>query len=77
MHFDLVEFKGVPQKMYHPSVHDVGATLVRLGVPDVSVLTQNLRNAGIPVISTTGQPTGNFIMARGPDDLYIQFFKTR
>ncbi len=77
MHLDLVEFKGVPQKMYHPTVHDVGATLVRLGVPDVNVLTQNLRNAGIPVISTTGQPTGMFIMALAPDDLYIQFFKTR
>jgi catechol 2,3-dioxygenase-like lactoylglutathione lyase family enzyme len=74
LHFDYVEFKGVPQKMYHPSIHDVGATILRLGFPDVNALTQNLRNAGIPVISTTGQPTQIFIIARAPDDLYIQFF---
>jgi len=55
----------------------VGATLFRLGVPDVNVLTQNLRNAGIPVLSTTGQPTGMFIMAQAPDDTFIQFYKTR
>jgi catechol 2,3-dioxygenase-like lactoylglutathione lyase family enzyme len=77
MHLDFVEFKGVAQKMYHPSIHDVGATLLRLGVPDVNVLTQNLRNAGIPIVSTTGQPTGMFIMAQAPDDLFIQFYKTR
>jgi catechol 2,3-dioxygenase-like lactoylglutathione lyase family enzyme len=74
LHFDYVEFKGVPQKTYHPSIHDVGATILRLGFPDVNALTQNLRNAGIPVISTTGQPTQIFIIARAPDDLYIQFF---
>lgn len=77
MHLDFVEFKGVQQKMFHPAIHDVGATLLRLGVPDVNALTQNLRNAGIPVVSTTGQPTGQFIMAQAPDDLYIQFFKAR
>jgi catechol 2,3-dioxygenase-like lactoylglutathione lyase family enzyme len=77
MHLDFVEFKGVQQKMYHPTIHDVGATLFRLGVPDVNVLTQNLRNAGIPVVSTTGQPTGMFIMAQAPDDTFIQFYKTR
>ncbi len=77
MHLDFVEFKGVAQKMYHPTIHDVGATLFRLGVPDVNVLTQNLRNAGIPVVSTTGQPTGMFIMAQAPDDTFIQFYKTR
>ena len=78
MHFDFVEFKGVPQqKMYHPSIHDVGATLLRLGIPDLNVLTQNLRNAGIPIVSTTGEPVGNFVIARAPDDLFIQFFKIR
>jgi catechol 2,3-dioxygenase-like lactoylglutathione lyase family enzyme len=77
MHLDFVEFKGVAQKMYHPAIHDVGATLFRLGVPDVAVLTQNLRNAGVPVVSTTGQPTGMFIMAQAPDDTFIQFFKAR
>ncbi len=73
-HFDFVEFKGVPQKMYHPSIHDVGATILRLGFPDMNVLAQNLRNAGIPIVSTTGQPVGNLIIARGPDDVYFQFF---
>ena len=75
LHLDFVEFRGVSQKMPHPNIHDVGATILRLGVPDLNVLTQNLRNAGIPIISTTGQPTGNLLIARGPDDLYYQFFK--
>jgi hypothetical protein len=70
----FVEFSGVERRVAHPAIHEPGATILRLGVADLNALVKNLRATGVPIVSTTGEPTGRLLMARATDHLYIQFF---
>jgi catechol 2,3-dioxygenase-like lactoylglutathione lyase family enzyme len=70
----FIEFSGVERKAVHPAIHDPGATILRLRVKDMPLLVKNLRAAGVPIVSTTGEPTGQLLIARVPDNLYVQFF---
>jgi catechol 2,3-dioxygenase-like lactoylglutathione lyase family enzyme len=71
---EFMEFSGVERKAVFPEIHDPGATMLRLGVKDMPTVVQNLRAAGVPINSTTGEPTGNLLVVRGPDAIFFQLF---
>lgn len=71
---EFMEFKGVERKAVFPEIHDPGATMLRLGVKDMPTVVKNLRAAGVPINSTTGEPTGQLLIVRGPDGIFFQLF---
>jgi catechol 2,3-dioxygenase-like lactoylglutathione lyase family enzyme len=71
---EFMEFSGVERKAIFPEIHDPGATMLRLGVDDMPTVVKNLRAAGVPINSTTGEPTRNLLVVRGPDGLFFQLF---
>jgi catechol 2,3-dioxygenase-like lactoylglutathione lyase family enzyme len=71
---EFMEFKGVERKAVFPEIHDPGAAMLRLGVKDMPSVVKNLRAAGVPINSTTGEPTGQLLIVRGPDGIFFQLF---
>jgi catechol 2,3-dioxygenase-like lactoylglutathione lyase family enzyme len=69
---EFMEFKGLERKAVFPEVHDPGATMMRLSVVDLPTVMKNLRNAGIPINSRTGEPYNNVVIVKAPDALFLQ-----
>jgi catechol 2,3-dioxygenase-like lactoylglutathione lyase family enzyme len=69
---EFIEFKGVERKAVFPEVHDPGATMLRMSVADLPTVMKNLRNAGIPINSRTGEPYNNVVIVKAPDALFLQ-----
>jgi catechol 2,3-dioxygenase-like lactoylglutathione lyase family enzyme len=71
---EFMEFKGLERKAVFSAVHDVGATMLRINIKDMSNLVQNLQGAGIPINSSIGRPetVNSQLVIRGPDNLFLQ-----
>ena len=73
---EFMEFTG-ERKAIFPEIHDPGATMLRVQVKDLPTVVKNLRGAGVQINSTTGEPTNNQMVVRGPDGLFFQFTNAR
>ena len=73
---ELMEFTG-ERKAINPEIHDPGATMLRVTISDLPGVVKNLRGAGVQINSTTGEPTNNQMVVRGPDGLYFQLTNAR
>jgi len=71
---EFIEFKGVERKAVWPAIHDVGATMLRINVADMASTVKYVREAGIPINSTIGEPehVNGQMIVRGPDGLFLQ-----
>ncbi len=54
--FTLIEFKNIERKELSGRTQDPGTTVLQLIVRDVTALTAKLRAAGVPVVTTGGEP---------------------
>lgn len=54
--FTLIEFKNIERKELSGRTQDPGTTVLQLIVRDVAALTAKLKAAGVPVVTTGGEP---------------------
>lgn len=54
--FTLIEFKNIERKELSGRTQDPGTTVLQLVVRDVAALTAKLRAAGVPIVTTGGEP---------------------
>ncbi len=54
--FTLIEFKNIERKELSGRTQDPGTTVLQLIVRDVTALTAKLRAAGVPIVTTGGEP---------------------
>ena len=54
--FTLIEFKNIERKELSGRTQDPGTTVLQLIVRDVTALTAKLKAAGVPVVTTGGEP---------------------
>jgi catechol 2,3-dioxygenase-like lactoylglutathione lyase family enzyme len=54
--FTLIEFKNIDRKELSGRTQDPGTTVLQLIVRDVTALTAKLRAAGVPIVTTGGEP---------------------
>jgi predicted enzyme related to lactoylglutathione lyase len=52
----LIEFKDIARKPLKGRVQDPGTAILQLRVHDVTALTKKLKEAGVPVVTTGGEP---------------------
>lgn len=52
----LIEFKDIERKELSGRTQDPGTAVLQLLVRDVTALTKKLRDAGVPVVTTGGEP---------------------
>jgi catechol 2,3-dioxygenase-like lactoylglutathione lyase family enzyme len=73
---EFIEFKGVDHPPVSVDIHDTGAGVLRLVVRDVDALLQNLKTAGVPVVTAGGVPVSvgerHFVILRDPDNFFFQ-----
>ena len=75
---EFVEFKGADRPPVSVGIHDTGAGVLRLVVRDVDALLQNLKTAGVPVVTAGGVPVSvgdrHVVILRDPDNFFFQLF---
>jgi len=54
--FTLIEFKNIERKELSGRTQDPGTTVLQLIVRDVAALTAKLKAAGVPIVTTGGEP---------------------
>ena len=54
--FTLIEFKNIERKELSGRTQDPGTTVLQLIVRDVTALTAKLKAAGVPIVTTGGEP---------------------
>ena len=54
--FTLIEFKNIQRKELTGRTQDPGTTVLQLIVKDVTALTKKLKAAGVPIVTTGGEP---------------------
>jgi len=52
----LIEFRNIPRGPHSARTQDPGTTVLQLIVRDVAGLTEKLKSAGVPIVSTGGTP---------------------
>lgn len=76
----LIEFKGIDRKPLHGRVQDPGTAILQLRVRDVVALTRKLKAAGVPIITTGGEPVElgpgtKIAMVRDPNNLMLELIQ--
>jgi len=76
----LIEFKGVERKPLTGRIQDPGTAILQLRVTNVAALVNKLKAAGVPVISTGGEPVAirpgvNIAIVRDPNNLYLELIE--
>src|SRR5580658_2714795 len=73
---EFMAFKGVEHSPASVAIHDPGAGVLRLVVRDVDGLLQNLKAAGVPVVTAGGEPVSigdrHIVILRDPDNFFFQ-----
>ncbi len=75
----LIEFKDIDRKPLKGRVQDPGTTdTPALRVHDVAALTKKLKAAGVPVVTTGGEPVDvgprlKIAIVRDPNNLMLEF----
>ncbi len=79
--FTLIEFKDIDRKRLSGRTQDPGTTVLQLRVRNVAALTKRLREAGVPIVSTGGEPVQvapglKIAIARDPDDMLLELVES-
>ena len=75
--FTLIEFKNVRRKELSGRTQDPGTTVLQLIVKDVRALTAKLKAAGVPIVSTGGEPVQvspalKVVIVRDPNNMLLE-----
>jgi catechol 2,3-dioxygenase-like lactoylglutathione lyase family enzyme len=78
--FTLIEFRNVRRAPLTGRVQDPGTPILQVRVRDVDALTQQLKAAGVPVISEGGVPVEirpglKIVLVKDPDNLILEFMQ--
>ena len=76
----LIEFKDIDRKPLKGRVQDPGTAILQLRVHDVMALTKKLRAAGVPVVTTGGEPVEvgpglKIAIVRDPNNLMLELLQ--
>ena len=76
----LIEFKDIDRKPLKGRVQDPGTAILQLRVHDVSALTKKLKAAGVPVVTTGGEPVDvgpglKIAIVRDPNNLMLELLQ--
>jgi glyoxylase I family protein len=75
--FTLIEFENIEHKRLSGRTQDPGTTVLQLIVHDVAALTAKLKAAGVPIVTTGGEPVQvapglKIAIVRDPNDLLLE-----
>ena len=76
----LIEFKGIDRIPLHGRVQDPGTAILQLRVRDVTALTKKLKAAGVPIVTTGGEPVDvgpglKIAIVRDPNNLMLELIQ--
>jgi catechol 2,3-dioxygenase-like lactoylglutathione lyase family enzyme len=75
----LIEFKDIDRKPLAGRIQDPGTAILQLRVRDAAALTKKLKDAGVPVITTGGEPVdingAKIAIVRDPNHLYLELIQ--
>lgn len=77
----LIEFKNIDRKPLKGRVQDPGTAILQLTVRDVVALTRKLKAAGVPVVTTGGEPVEipgpnlKVAIVRDPNNLLLELIE--
>ncbi len=76
----LIEFKDINRKPLKGRVQDPGTAILQLRVHDVTALTKKLKGAGVPVVTTGGEPFEvgpglKIAIVRDPNNLMLELLQ--
>jgi catechol 2,3-dioxygenase-like lactoylglutathione lyase family enzyme len=76
----LIEFKDIARKALKGRVQDPGTAILQLRVHDVVALTEKLKAAGVPVVTTGGEPVEvgpglKIAIVRDPNNLMLELLQ--
>ncbi len=77
MRAELVEFKDVDRKPVRPRIQDPGASIFVLTVRDLAPVLTRIKNSGVTVITTGGDPVlladgSRALLVQDPDGFYVE-----
>ncbi len=75
--FTLIEFKNIERKELSGRTQDPGTAVLQLVVRDVAALTAKLKSAGVPIVSTGGEPVQvapglKIAIVRDPNNMLLE-----
>ena len=78
----LIEFKDIDRRPLQGRVQDPGTAILQLRVRDVVALTTKLKAAGVPVVTTGGEPVDvingiKIAIVRDPNNLMLELIQAR
>lgn len=76
----LIEFKDIARKPLKGRVQDPGTAILQLRVHDVTAFTKKLKAAGVPVVTTGGEPVEvgpglKIAIVRDPNNLMLELLQ--
>ncbi len=76
----LIEFKDIHRQPLKGRVQDPGTVILQLRVRDVAALTKKLKSAGVPVVTTGGEPVDvgpglKIAIVRDPNNLMLELLQ--
>jgi hypothetical protein len=75
--FTLIEFKNIERKELSGRTQDPGTTVLQLIVRDVAALTKKLKTAGVPIVTTGGEPVQvapglKIVIVKDPNNMLLE-----
>jgi catechol 2,3-dioxygenase-like lactoylglutathione lyase family enzyme len=75
--FTLIEFKNIERKELSGRTQDPGTTVLQLIVRDVTSLTAKLKAAGVPIVTTGGEPVQvapglKIVIVKDPNNMLLE-----
>jgi catechol 2,3-dioxygenase-like lactoylglutathione lyase family enzyme len=75
--FTLIEFKNIQRKELSGRTQDPGTTVLQLVVKDVTALTKKLKAAGVPIVTTGGEPVQvspalKIVIVKDPNNMLLE-----
>ena len=80
--FTLIEFKNAKRKELSGRTQDPGTTVLQLFVGDVTALTAKLKAAGVPIVTTGGEPVQvspalKIAIVKDPNNMLLELVEER
>jgi len=75
--FTLIEFKNIDRKELSGRTQDPGTTVLQLTVRDVAALAKKLKAAGVPIVTTGGEPVQfapglKILIVKDPNNMLLE-----
>jgi catechol 2,3-dioxygenase-like lactoylglutathione lyase family enzyme len=75
--FTLIEFKNIARKELSGRTQDPGTTVLQLTVRDLASLSKTLKAAGVPIVTTGGEPVQfapglKILIVRDPNNMLLE-----